>query len=489
MVVSRTRQRIRMCVFVGVGLLAGCSVGPDYEMPEVNPPEQWQSAAADSFPQEEALNTWWEALDDTVLVTLLRRSEAANHNLAVALARIDEARALRGIDKGDFWPRLGLGGSYTRSELSDYGPQGDLLPEGESFEPSDLWQVGLGMAWELDVFGRIRRKVEASSAELLATVEDYRDVLVTLQAEVASNYIDVRALQLRIQFARSNVEAQLETVDLTRSRFDAGLVSALDVTQARSNLANTQARIPRLEIGLAAAMNRLAVLLGEQPGALRAELSEAAPIPLPPESLTIGVPGDMLRRRPDVRRAERQLAAQTARIGVATANLYPTFSISGFVGPEAVRLDDLGQPGSGTWNIIPGFVWDFFTGGKLRNQIRAEEARTDQALHVFEQSVLVALEEVENAMVGYERERARRHRLAEAVDASESSVELVRTQYLSGLTDFQRFLDSQRALFDEQDQLAESTGQVVKNLIALNKSLGGGWVVSPDTLTVQPGEE
>lgn len=461
-------------------LVTGCAVGPDYELPDTVMPEEWHSEAAQDYSPTEPLLDWWSALDDTVLTSLIWRAEAANLDLAQAVARIDEARALRGISKSDFWPQIGLGGSYTRTELSDKGALGQALPEGESFAPSDQWDVGFDASWELDFFGRIRRRTEAASAELEASVEDYRDVLVTLYAEVASNYVEVRSLQARIQLARANAKAQRETVKLTQDRFDAGLVSALDVTQAQSNLATTEAEIPRLETNREAALNRLAVLLAEHPGALHAELREPAPIPKPPDSLTVGLPGDLLRRRPDVRRAERELAAQTARIGVATADLFPTFSISGFVGRQAAGFDDLGKGSSSTWGIIPGFVWDIFTGGKIRNQINVEEARTEQLLYAYEKSVLFALEDVENAMVAYERERTRRDYLAEGVEASRRSVELVHTQYLSGITDFQRYLDSQRSQFNQEDQLAASEGLVVQNLIALNKAVGGGWSLQTD---------
>jgi len=477
------RHMLVFTCFGAVTLLSGCAVGPDYELPDTPMPEDWFTTSARDFTEVEPLQEWWSALDDTILTNLIKRAELANLDLAQAVARIEETRALKGISKGDFWPQLRLGGTFNRTKLSDNSNLGALLPEGESFAPVNAWEFGLDANWELDLFGRIRRRTEAANADLQATVEDYRGVLVSLSAEVATNYIQVRSLQTRIEFAKSNAEAQRETVGLTQDRFDAGLVSALDVTQARSNLATTEAQIPSLQTNLEAALNRLAILLAEPPGSVHQELWEPKPIPTPPDSLTVGLPGDLLRRRPDVRSAERQLAAQTARIGVATADLFPTFSISGFASRSAVVFEDLGQKSSNTWGIIPGFVWDIFTGGKIRNQIQAEEARTEQALLAYEKSVLLALEEVENAMVAYERERVRQERLEEAVSASERSVELVHTQYLSGLADFQRYLDSQRALFSQQDQLAESEGLVVQYLIALNKALGGGWTSESQTQT------
>ncbi len=272
--------------------------------------------------------------------------------------------------------------------------------------------------------------------------------------------------------------AQRESLELTRDRFEAGLTSALDVAQAEQNLAQTESSIPTLETGLNASLNRLAVLLGEQPGTLHDRLlTDDGMIPQAPADIMVGVPADILRRRPDIRRAERQLAAQTARIGVATADLYPTFSIAGFVQTVAGTFTGQFDEGSLGWGIVPGFRWDLFQGGKIRNNIRAEEARTEQALYAYQLAILVALEEVENAMVAYDRELVRRQRLQEAADASQRAVNLVRTQYVSGLTNFQNLLDSQRSLFNQQDELADSEGLVIQNLIILNRALGGGWSV------------
>jgi NodT family efflux transporter outer membrane factor (OMF) lipoprotein len=460
-------------------VLAGCTVGPDYERPEVPVPDAWQSEVIQDLDEtEEPLLHWWTALGDTMLTGLIRDAEVSNLDLASAVARVQESRAIRGVATGGRLPDVILDGAYSRTRISENGQTGSTIIEsGGEVSPFDTWSTGVGFSWEIDLFGRIRRQVESATAGLEASIEDYRDVLVSVYAEVAANYMDVRTLQAQLAFARANAEAQEGSLQLTQSRFEAGLTSALDVAQAQSNLFNTQSQIPRLESDLNAAMNRLAVLLGQQPGALHARLDAAVPIPDPPAELTVGLPADLLRRRPDVRRAERLLASQTALIGVATADLYPTFSIAGFLGLESLSLDDLFQGGSETWGIVPGFSWNVFSGGKVQNRIRIEEARTRQALISYEQSILFALEEVENAMVAYEKERDRRDRLAEAAAASERSVELVHTQYISGLTNFQNYLDSQRSLFVQQDELARSEGQVVKNLIFLNTALGGGWSV------------
>jgi NodT family efflux transporter outer membrane factor (OMF) lipoprotein len=472
-------------------LLAGCTVGPDYEAPDYSVPDEWRAAVIEELEDEDApLQMWWTELQDTVLTDLIRRAELANLNLQAAVSRVAEARARRGIAKGGFYPDIFLGGAYSYQKLSEQGLQGALGGGGDGAgegdgdaesplaDPFSSWVFGLDLTWELDLFGRVRRTVESATASLQASVEDYRDVLVTLYAETASAYVDVRTFQQRLSFARQNVQAQEESLELTRDRYLAGLTSVLDVAQAEQNLATTRSLIPTLEIGLEASLNRLAVLLAQTPGSLHEELGIARPIPEPTEAVAVGIPADLVRRRPDIRRAERELAAQTARIGVATADLYPSFSIGGSVGMEALDLTDLGSAGTGFFSIFPSFNWPIFSAGKIRNRVRVEEARTEQALVFYEQTVLVALAEVQDAIVAYAQETFRRDRLFEAVDASQRAVDLVRTQYLSGLTNFQNVLDTQRSLFNQQDLLADSEGLVVQNLILLNRSLGGGWQVS-----------
>jgi NodT family efflux transporter outer membrane factor (OMF) lipoprotein len=373
---------------------------------------------------------------------------------------------------------VGFSADANRSLPSENGTLGDFAPE-EGFEAENLFSAGVGASWELDVFGRIRRQVEAADAATQASVEAYRDVLVSLYAETALAYVNVRASQERLRIAHTNVETQEDTLQLTKDRFDSGLVSALDVAQAESNLANTYSLIPVIERDLNEALNRLAVLLGENPGALHAELDQEVPIPHEPEAVTIGLPTELLRQRPDVRRAERLLAAQTAQIGVATADLYPTFSLAGFLGLEALSAGDLASGDSVTWNIGLPIRWNLFSGGRIRSGIRAEEARTNQLLAGYELTVLNALEETENAMVAYVKEVQRRERLAQAVDATQRSLDLVMTQYTAGLTDFQNVLDTQRTLLLREDDLAVAEGAVIGNLVRLYRALGGGW--DPDT--------
>jgi NodT family efflux transporter outer membrane factor (OMF) lipoprotein len=464
-------------------IVGGCTVGPDYEEPELpNVPDAWHAAITEGVLEGEApLQTWWEVFDDPTLSSLIARAGEKNLTLREAVWRVEEARSLRGVVAGERVPQVGLDASALRSDLSKNGPLGGALPE-DAFEPADLYDLGVGASWELDIWGRIRRQVEAADAQIGASVEDYRDVLVTLYAEVATNYVNVRSLQERLRLAHENVEGQQRTLKLTGDRFDSGLVSALDVAQAESNLANTRSLIPNLEQQLAVALNRLAVLLAMNPGALDEELSKDAPIPVEPDAVTTNLPADLLRQRPDIRTAERRLAAQTARIGVATAELYPKFSLTGFLGLQSTEAGDLFSSSSVNWSIGLPIRWNLFAGGAIRSQIDAEKARTEQLLANYERSVLLALEEVEDALVSYDKEVIRRAHLAESVDATQRSLELVLTQYRAGLADFQNVLDTERSLLLRQDDLAASEGLVIKNLVDLYRALGGGW----DPETAQP---
>ncbi len=499
MITFRARPPVPLAL---LPLMAACSVGPDYEPPDLTVetiPDQWRTTVETEMAADTTdLEMWWLAFHDSLLTDLIRRAEFGNLDLEAAVGRVAEARAIRGAATGQYWPDIVLGGAYNYQKLSENGLTGAASgtpPEGGDGggnplleDPVDSWVFGLDLSWEIDLFGRIRRTVEAADAQLEASVEDYRDVLVTLYAEVGSAYVDARTFQTRLDFARQNVESQRHSLGLTRDRFNAGLTSALDVAQAEQNLAQTESTIPVLEIGLEAALNRLAVLLGEAPGELHDELIAYAGLPSPDDKVAYGIPADLLRRRPDIRQAERLLASRTARIGIATADLYPTLSLGGSVGLEALDFEDLGDGGSLFWSIVPQISWPIFTGGKIRNQIRAEEARTAQALANYEQTVLLALEEVQNALVAYGQEKVRRDRLLEAVQASQRAVDLVETQYVSGLTNFQNFLDAQRSLFRQQDELAESAGQVVNNLITLNRALGGGWSPSRAEVTAAAAE-
>jgi NodT family efflux transporter outer membrane factor (OMF) lipoprotein len=452
-------------------MLSGCfAVGPDYQAPDLSAPAEWSRSLHGSVtaeaPDAQALAQWWSALSDPDLSNLIERAVAGNVDLKTAQARVREARARRGIAQAGLLPTLNAGGSATRSRASEQTGSG---------ESRDLYRLGFDASWELDIFGRVRRSVEAAQGDLDASEADYHDVLVTLVAEVALNYVEARTLQTQLEVAEENLKTQRDTLQLTQWRFEAGLVSRLDVEQARSNLESTRAQLPNLRSAIEEAKNRLAALLGGFPGALEGQLGPRKPIPEAPVEIAIGVPAETLRRRPDVRRAERQLAAQTARIGVATADLYPTFSLPGSIGLEALTTNRFFNTANRAWSIAGSFAWPIFKGGAIRQNIEVQNALQEQALNQYEGTIRTALEEVENALVAYGEEQNRKQALAEATDAAQKSAELARNQYASGLIDFQSVLDAERSLLTFQDQLAQSRGQVTSNLISLYKALGGGW--------------
>lgn len=342
-------------------------------------------------------------------------------------------------------------------------------------ETRESYAAGFDASWELDLFGGAQRSVEAADADLDAAQEDLHDVLVSLTAEVALNYIEVRTYQKRLAVLKSNLEIQQETYSLIQFRYQAGLDDELSVQQARSNLESTRSQIPTLRTGLDEAMNRIEVLLGEQPGALHEQLKDFRPVPLAPLKVAVGVPADTLRRRPDVRKAERQLAAQTARIGVATAELYPKFTLSGSIGIEALSLHNLIAAGSRTFGIGPRITWRIFDAGSIRANIEVQSAIHEQTMIQYESTVLSALEEVENGLLAYAEEQIRRTSLTEAVDAAKQALELAQYKYQTGLIDFITVLDAQRSLLTYEDQLVQNAGTITSNLVRLYKALGGGW--------------
>jgi NodT family efflux transporter outer membrane factor (OMF) lipoprotein len=471
-------------------MLAACApVGPNYVPPEVKAPATWNAELGGGLSAKsvdtKALARWWSTLHDPVLTSLIDRAVQANLDLREATARVREARARRGLSKAALFPSVDATGSASFSRSSEETGGG---------AERDLYSAGFDARWELDVFGGIRRSVQAASADLQASEEDLRDVLVTLLAEVALNYVDVRSFQSRLSIAEANLAAQEETFNITRWRFEAGLATQLDVEQARFNMENTRSRIPTLRTGLQQARNRIAVLLGANPGSADEELSGREPIPRAPYEVAVGVPAEALRRRPDIRRAERRLAAQTARVGVATAELYPKFTLPGSIGLEALSLDNLFSTGSRTYRVTPGFTWSIFSAGSIRRNIEVQDALQEQALIQYEAAVLTALEEAENALAAYADEKVRRESLLRASEAAQRAVDLAQSQYASGLIDFQVVLDAQRSLLSLQDQLATSEGEVTADLIRLYKALGGGWTSlahapgTPEMQSESPGD-
>ena len=467
---NRFHFSILPAVVIGL-VLSGCAtVGPNYTKVEPDAPIKWHTELAGGLTTEglqpETLAQWWSTLNDPELESLVERAIKGNLDLKSAHARIREARALRGISRASLFPTLDAGGSAARYRSSENSGTG---------KESKLYYAGFDAGWELDVFGGLRRSVEAAQADLEATREDLHDVMVSLLAEVALNYVEVRTCQARLAVTETNITSQEETYELNRSRYQAGIIDNLAVQQSLYNLENTRSKIPTLQTGLAAAKNRLAVLLGKKPGEVHQELAEKKPIPMLPVTVAVGVPAETLRNRPDIRLAERNLAAQTARIGMATADLYPKFRLMGTIGLESISTGDFLESASRTWGIGPGISWNIFHGSAIRQNIKVQTARQEQALIQYESTVLKALEEVENVLVAYAKEQRRRESLARATNAAKRAVLLARDQYQAGLVDFNNVLIAQRSLLSFQNELAQSEGAVISNLVRLYKALGGGW--------------
>jgi len=451
-------------------------VGPDYRPPETHPPRQWSEPLDGGETSRGAdLAQWWKTFHDPELDALVTRALDANLDLRLAQARVREARARRGLAGAALGPSVNASGSAGREKQSANQPLfAGLLPPGTPMT-SDVYQAGFDAAWELDLFGGARRGTEAADAALAAAGYSLADAQVSLVAEVARNYVAARGLQQRLAIARQNLEAQRDIAELAESRYQQGFTSSLEPEQAATVLAQTESRVPALEADLQAAVHHLGVLLGREPGALGQELAATAPIPAAPPEVPAGLPADLVRRRPDIRVAERRLAEASARIGVAKADLYPRFSLAGSFGWESTRSGSLATPASSAWSWGPAFRWPVFDMGKVRANIRVQDARQEQALAAYGKSVLTGFEDVENALVAYAKEQARNVPLRAAVAASGRALEVARQQYGSGLASFINVLDAERTGYQAQDSLVESDQAVAQDLIMLFKALGGGW--------------
>lgn len=470
--------------------LTGCAaVGPDYVPPEKITPEKFNAALSEdqkaklSLPEtgqeaDEAkteftkqvtpamLVDWWNTLEDPLLTRLIEWAIRGNLDLQLAQSRLREERASRGIARSGLFPTIEGDAAFTRRKTN--------LQSGGISE-IDLYSSSFDASWEIDMFGGIRRSIESAQASVEARQEELNDTLVTLVAEVAINYIEIRAFQARLEAAVNNLESQEGTLQIVQDRLDAGLTTTLSLEQAKYNLENSKSEIPMLQTGIEQGKNGLAVLLGEFPGSLAEELEQYQKVPTVSVEVVVGVPADLLRRRPDVRRAERELAAQTARVGVATADLYPRLFLFGSVGLEYISAASFFTGPAAAFQIGPQIRWPVFNAGRIRQNIKIEDERQSQALIQYEASVLTAVKDVENALIDFANEQVRRQALIKSTQSAKSAVSLSRELYTAGLTDFIGVLDAERALFSFQDQLAVSEGKVTSNLIRLYKSLGGGW--------------
>jgi multidrug efflux system outer membrane protein len=461
-------------------MLAGCAVGPDYHPPETKVPTTWDgqnvvtpAQASKTTTNSANLVEWWNAFNDPTLSSLVEMAVRANLDVRLAEARIRQARAARGVAGAPLWPQVDASALYQRSQgSSEVGGGGAIATAGGL---RNLWQAGLDATWELDIFGGTRRSVEAAGADLRAAVEDRRDVLVTLVGDVGSSYINLRGFQQQIEIARKNLKAQKHNAEIIQKRHDAGFVGGLDVANAWAQVATTEAAIPVLESSARAAIYSLGVLLGREPATLSQDLAKASPIPPTPLEIPVGLPSELLRRRPDIRRAEAQLHAATARIGVATADLFPKFNLVGSYGLSASDVTRLDKWTSNFWSWGPSVTWPIFAGGRILWNIQVQNALQEQALLTYEKTVLTALKDVETALVAFAKEQEHRKSLSEAVVNNRKAVDLAMKLYIAGKTDFLNVLTAQLNLYTSENALVQSTSTVDTNLIALYKALGGGW--------------
>jgi NodT family efflux transporter outer membrane factor (OMF) lipoprotein len=466
--------RIAFCIMTAS--LSGCMVGPDYYKPQVAVPPAYHTqltASTNQPPQD--LAQWWRIFHDPQLDALIEQAVATNHDVRLAQARVREARAQAGVTRSALFPTVNASGDYSRQRLSQNTPSGFVArAAGQSLE-QNYFDTGFDTSWELDIFGGNRRALEGANAELGASEEARRGVLISVIAEVGLNYLDLRGLQKQLAVARDNLSLQEQTLALTRDRFRAGLANELDAARAEAQAEETRSQIPLLEQDIQRSIHRLSVLLGKEPAELESQLVVAAPIPPATPGIPVGLPSELLRRRPDIRQAEREVASATAQVGVATADLFPRFFLTGAAGLQSVNASDFFNSSSRFWSIGPSMSWPVFTAGRIRQNIKVQNARHEQSLIRYEQTVLTSLEEVENALVACGKEQEHHQALVQSELANRRAVELADERYRSGLVDFLNVLDTQRSLLAVQDDLAQSDRTIDQNIVRLYKALGGGW--------------
>ena len=457
---------------LSLAFLVSCTVGPNYR--SAVPIE---AALPFTTPGADASSTgdvtlWWKKFDDSKLNTLISRALDANQDLKIAASRVAEAKAARMVARADFFPQVTSGGSATRSQSSEAASGNPAFGGGQT---ANTFNLNLDASWEPDIFGGTRRNVEAATADVQAAAENARDVRVGLVAEVATAYLELRGYQARKGVAERNLKSQKDTFDLTKSRQVAGVANDLDVARAEAQTEATAASLPQFEAALRRSIYRLGVLLGGAPGSVTDELIGSKAQPIGPPGVPVGLPSDLVRRRPDVRRAERQLAAATARIGVAVADLYPKFSLTARAGISSIESEELFKGKAGLWSLGPSLSWPVFTAGKIKGNIAIQNARQEQAALTFEKSVYLALEDVEGSLISFGQEQKRYASLTKSVTATRRASSLANDRYKAGLENFLTVLEADRQLLSAEDAQVSSQTQVSLNLVKLYKALGGGW--------------
>lgn len=456
---------------IAAALLAACAVGPDYVRPDLEAPPGYARADREAYTTLEAESEFWHRFDDPLLAQLVEESLSANNDLHAALARFDQARALARHSRFDRWPTVtATAGAANARSSADQAPGAD-----RDARDVDSYDAGIEAFWELDFFGRVRRSVEAQDAQTQATAADLAALQVAVVGEVAQSYFQLRGAQARLRVARDNAENQRRSLDLVTAQLDAGQGTEFDTARARAQLESTLSRVPALETEVALATHRIAVLTGREPGALIDVLeTDAVASPLA-EQVAIGIPGELLRRRPDIVAAERRLAAATARVGIATADLFPRFTLTGLLGTQAIDADALFERDSETRLVALGVDWSFLDTGRVRARIAAAEAGAAENLANYRQAVLLALEDTENALVRYQRLRYEQSHLEEAAAAGVRAAELARLRFDGGIVNFLEVLDAERSQLEAEDALAQARARAGVALVALYRALAGGW--------------
>jgi len=483
---------IPLAVISGMLILSACTtVGPNFERPDTKVADNWleaDDARVDTASVE--YQDWWGIFEDPVLTRLIDKSYQQNLGLQVAGLRILEARAQLGIAVGLQYPQSqSVSAGYVRSRASENAPPLANLPDdiaSRSSQGSNTWSMSFDAAWEADVWGKFRRGIQAADANLAANMLNYDALLVMLTGDVAALYAGIRTFEERLEFARQNVQLQQEALDLAQTRFDLGATSRLDVEQSTALLRSTEALIPAFELGLGRTKNTLSFLLGMPPSDLQSILGGAGNIPSAPTTAAVGIPADLLRRRPDVRAAEMAAATQSAAIGVSQADLYPHFVIAGSIGTAGETFSDQFNSGSGTGFVTPFISWDIFNYGRIKNNVRVQDARFEQLAVAYQNSVLNAAREVQDGLLGFLRTQEQVGYLTDAVGASERAAELALIQYRQGAIDYTRVLNTQTSLLQQQDALTTSRGEVVTSLVSVYKALGGGWQLRQGNNYVDP---
>ncbi len=515
---ARTATGLLLTATLGLG---GCAVGPDFKKPSLFTPASWftthpRPAAPISVVTAAPLDpAWWSVFNDPELTALENRVADANLNVRTATLRLAESRAQLRIALADQMPQLNGNASYTRekasnrgllslfgspSSSSSVGPTGTAGAYGTSANgtegnfgvvpipgstststgssvstPFNLWQYGFDASWELDLWGRVRREIEGADASLEASADARRNGLLSVLAEVARDYINLRGEQTILGILNQNIASEQDSLTLTRQRYAGGVTTELDVDNAAAQLASTQSQLPQAQQQIAEQINALSFLLGETPGALTSELATPAPVPPVPPSVPVGLPSELARRRPDIRQAEAQLHSATADVGVAVADFFPRITLSGSLSLQALQFKNLGTWDARQYALGPSITLPIFEGGRLRGTLRLRQAEQQEAAINYQSTVLQALHDVDNALTAYADEQRRQQNLQQAVTSSARALSLARARYVAGVTDFLNTLEAQRTLLEAQQQAADSSVTLSMNLVQLYKALGGGW--------------